>query len=410
MRVYDSLALVRGLWRAAVPMPVRRSIGPLTSRAVNELMLWGGRAGPVEAVDPSSPIVVSSLFGEVSGIARAAHLTVDALQAAGREVVSHDIRPILLRPEADHHLPGAANSTWILHCNPPEARTVLTTFPRAQWEARQRIGYWAWELPKAPRRWIRMERLFHAIWVPSRFTQESLQGGSTSIHLMPHPVPLIRASPKIRDDRFRFGGVQLLALADLKSTAARKNPLGALEAFRLLFPEPQSEVRLIVKIQNAAEDPSAMARLASMAEGRADVWLLTEALGQDAFEALVWSADVLVSLHRAEGFGLPIAEALARGQPALATAWSGNLTYMEGRAELLVDYSLRPVPPGTPTYGGRGQVWAEPDLRDAAAKLGRLVRDPDLRRRVGRAGQEQVAALSGAWSPAALAEALRPHS
>ena len=107
-------------------------------------------------------------------------------------------------------------------------------------------------------------------------------------------------------------------------------------------------------------------------------------------QSLIAGADVLVSLHRAEGFGLTPAEAMALGTPVLATAFSGVLDFMDETCALLVPSRSTPVDDPQGVY--RGQSWAEPDIAAAAEALVRLRADPALGVRLSEAARARVAA------------------
>lgn len=98
---------------------------------------------------------------------------------------------------------------------------------------------------------------------------------------------------------------------------------------------------------------------------------------------------MLVSLHRAEGFGLTPAEAMALGTPVLATGFSGVLDFMDDESALLIPF--KPTPVADPQGIYSGQTWAQPDIAAAAQALTRLREDPDLGRRLGEAGRARVA-------------------
>jgi glycosyltransferase involved in cell wall biosynthesis len=132
--------------------------------------------------------------------------------------------------------------------------------------------------------------------------------------------------------------------------------------------------------------------------GRGDIELITAPLTQAEMDALHDRAGLFLSLHRAEGFGLGIAETLSRGRAVLATDWSANVEFMPEARECRVDYRLVEIPPRTPIYGGHAARWAEPDLDDAAVKLRALVQDPALRRRIGTEGAALIAANLAPWS------------
>lgn len=397
------LAAARGVWRG-LPSDLRE--GPL-SRWVGG-RLRDGIAGGVEAqpwrAGPASSIVVSAFFNDTSGVATAGCMTACALERAGLRVERHDLGALLDAGGFQaHDLPGAADGVWLIHANPPEAKLALARLRREGWERRFRIGYWAWELPRAPADWLRAAAAFHAVWAPSRFTLDSLDCAACPRVLRPHPAPDVGVA---RPDRARFGlpetATAFLTLADLKSGAKRKNPLGAVEAFRRAWPQPQEEAVLVVKTQSAAADPAWLRELRAAAD-RPDIRLIDAALPREALLSLMASCDALVCLHRSEGFGLPVAEALALHRAVLVTGWSGTEVIAADLPEAArAPYRLVPVDdPGGP-YHDLSQTWAEPDLDAAAQRLRALASDPALRRAVAAAGGAALARLDAAWTPEVL--------
>jgi glycosyltransferase involved in cell wall biosynthesis len=142
--------------------------------------------------------------------------------------------------------------------------------------------------------------------------------------------------------------------------------------------------------------------------GRRDIQLFDVELSTAEVERLIASADAILSLHRAEGFGLTLAEAFGMGRPALATGWSGNMEFMGRLAYALIPFWPVAVDDPSRTYGGdlgAGQVWADPDLDAAAVAIRKLAGEAALRAQVGAAGREAVARLADHWTKAALAEA-----
>jgi glycosyltransferase involved in cell wall biosynthesis len=145
-------------------------------------------------------------------------------------------------------------------------------------------------------------------------------------------------------------------------------------------------------------------RLQAAVAGAQNIRIIEDALSSDARDALVARADVVVSLHRSEGFGLTLAEAMLAGKPVIATNWSGNLDFMTPDTSALIRCDLIPVcDPGGP-YEGIEAVWAEPDIGHAAAEMTRLV-EPDQRRRLGAAAQHASEAL---FRPTAFAARVAP--
>ncbi|CAN5145350.1 glycosyltransferase family 4 protein [soil metagenome] len=398
-----ALAVARGVW-AAAPSRVRDSLGMWVGGRLRDLLAGGARAPDLSVPAQASPIVVSAFFGGASGVAAAGRMTADALEAAGFAVIRHDLGALLESGGFQaHDLPGDPAGVWLLHANPPEAKLALARLRRDGWVRRFRIGYWAWELPRAPAAWLAFARAFHEVWAPTPFVRDSLIGADTRLVERPHPPPEVSGAAP---DRARFGlpseAVVFLAMADLHSGAARKNPLGAIEAFRLAWPQAQDHVVLLVKTHSASADPHALAALERAVEGRADIRVADGRLDRPGALSLIASCDVLLSLHRSEGFGLPIAEALALKRAVLATGWSGSETVLGDVVAARLPFSLVPVSdPGGP-YDDPTQLWAEPDLAAAAERMRALAADPALRREIGEAGAKAVARLGEAWTPPVL--------
>jgi glycosyltransferase involved in cell wall biosynthesis len=171
---------------------------------------------------------------------------------------------------------------------------------------------------------------------------------------------------------------------DAASSVTRKNPEGAIEAFRRAFRTDPS-ARLVLKAQRLAAAPAQKARLEALAAAP-NIEILDATLDDAALDALYDRADVLLSLHRAEGYGLTLAEAMRRGLPVVATDWSGNVDFVSDSVGIPVPWTLVPAEDPQRTYHHPHMRWAEPDLDAAAAALRRLRDEAGLSARLGAAG------------------------
>jgi glycosyltransferase involved in cell wall biosynthesis len=197
---------------------------------------------------------------------------------------------------------------------------------------------------------------------------------------------------------------------DFWSTLGRKNPLGAIEAFQRAFPPTLSgpspglpPARLVLKLSSGSQFPDAAKLLRERARADPRIQVLDGHLPLEQLDELYGGADVLLSLHRAEGFGLTLAEAMAGGLPVVATGYSGNLDFMPPGSAELVPCRRVPIARTEGDYR-EGWPWGEPDLDAAAAALRRLALDGDHHRRLALAGR---AAAQERLAPEVLAAVVR---
>lgn len=178
---------------------------------------------------------------------------------------------------------------------------------------------------------------------------------------------------------------------DPSSDPARKNPVAAITAFQHAFAGNEPNVRLIFRLNNAGATYMASETqrlLMQAAGGDTRIGFALEPMSYRKVLSLYASADAYISLHRAEGLGLGMLEAMRLGVPVIATGWSGNMAFMDHRSACLVRYRLVPVSGNHPFYQpnvlGPNAIWAEPVIEDAVAWMRHLYQHPDERRRLGR--------------------------
>ncbi|MFH0965569.1 MAG: glycosyltransferase family 4 protein [Planctomycetota bacterium] len=256
-------------------------------------------------------------------------------------------------------------------------------------EDRLNIGCWHWELSKFPAVFDKAFQYVHEVWVPSSFAQKAIaQRSPVPVIVMPHCIEAGTATPEARKALgLPEGGFLVLVMFDMQSYFERKNPLGAIEAFRRAF-RPEDKATLVVKVQHGASNPQA--RDALQRAINAGAILVDAVLSREDTLALVGACDVYLSLHRSEGFGLTIAEAMAMGKPVVATAYSGNMDFMGRSNAYPVDYRSVEIERDVGPYPA-GCVWADPDVEQASHLLRRIVDEPDGAREVGRRAQEDIA-------------------
>jgi glycosyltransferase involved in cell wall biosynthesis len=197
--------------------------------------------------------------------------------------------------------------------------------------------------------------------------------------------------------------VVVLVSFNLASSFVRKNPLAAVAAFRAAFGDRADRV-LVLKVGHPGHFPEDFSLLRDAVAGMANVRIETREMAVGEVHALTACADIVLSLHRSEGFGLVPAEAMLLGRAVVATGWSGNMDFMDADSAALVPFTLVPARDPRGVLEVPGAVWAEPDVGAAAEALRRLADDPAARAALGARGQARARAALGVES---LAVALR---
>lgn len=262
--------------------------------------------------------------------------------------------------------------------------------PEVRAASRRLVGYCYWELETLSDEMRRGAAAVDEVWVQTRFVEEAFANGSTTpVRLVPLPIPEPIASSRTRADfpvLASTGDRPLIGVTfDYFSVRERKHPLGAVEAFTRAFAPDEGPV-LVMKTLHGDRFPDQHAELLASAGRRPDVVVWDEQLTRPDQMAFLACLDGLVSLHRAEGLGLHLAEAMWLGTPVVATGYSGNLDFMDDDNSLLVGWSPTEVGDGGGIYPS-GARWAEPDLDHAAECLRRLVGDDRLRSELAANGR-----------------------
>ncbi len=398
----SSLRPLHRLWRL-LPASRRRA---LLARGTALLAPRPDRPPP----PPRAGMVVAGELSRASGLGEAARLMERAIAGLGVATWQADTG-VPLPGEAGKRLPPGpvpAGAPLLLHVNPPMLPWALLRLPRRLVHGRRVIGNWAWELPVVPESWRVGLGFVHEIWAPSHFTAEAFRAwlpedAGIPVRVVPNPVAVAPPRPSALD-RAAFGlpphAVVVLVSFSLASSNVRKNPLGAVQAFRAAFGDRPDRL-LLLKIGNPGHFPAEFAALSAAVAGCSNIRLETRTLPRADSHALTACADILLSLHRSEGFGLVPAEAMLLGRPVVATGWSGNMDFMDADSAALVGYRLVPARDPRGVFEAPGAVWAEPDVDQAAAALRRLADDPAARTALGARGQAMARARLGAVPVAA---------
>jgi glycosyltransferase involved in cell wall biosynthesis len=319
-----------------------------------------------------------------------------SVQASVYDLHRHVPKPEFLAEISHRQVDEIAGGIRIFHLNGEEIASALAAIEERQpgfFPRGYNIVAPAWELPRYPAEWARELDRFDEVWAPTAFVEASI-AAAVSVPVFrlrnacePHiTAHLQRSHFGIPTDRFA-----VLYFFDLRSYTTRKNPWATIDAFgRLIAARPTKRAHLVLKLNYSYIDPAVVTEIGNrIADLRDSVTLIDATLTNNETKNLIRCCDGFLSLHRSEGFGRGPAEAMFFGKPVVATGWSGNMEYMNDKVAFPVGYTLQPVNEGEyPHY--ENQVWADPDVAQAAKILIRIVDNPELGRTVGRRARDHM--------------------
>jgi glycosyltransferase involved in cell wall biosynthesis len=359
-RVADRFpGLVRGL-QAVLPESIRARItdtvlqGEAVSRERNLVFRDGRYENRVagKGLKPGCNLI-GFVFGDF-GIGEHLRYTARSLMAEGIpfSLLNYDRT---LHPQTDDSLAGYVSSHNPYHtnifCMNNEGVMNLHASRPEIFKDRYNIGYGFWELSNYPDEWLYPMNYLDEIWAPSRYIQEviSEKASVPAVH-MPMAVDFeLPGKGSRKDFGFSEEAFVFLFSLDFSSRIHRKNPGAVVAAFKRAFPGVKSNVALVIKtklVDSVAQQVKDYETLQEWVRGDSRIHLINEVYTKDRMLDLIHCCDVYVSLHRAEGFGLGMAEAMKMGKAVIATNYSGNTDFTRGDNACLVDYTLQKVEPG----------------------------------------------------------------
>lgn len=305
----------------------------------------------------------------------------------------------------------------LFHMNAPGLADQL--WLNKSWSALDRITATVpfWELPRLPASWLPILDSVDLILAPTHFVEDAVRASLPEANVIyyrqtvfvPENVPSDRAKWGIPE-----GAVAFVSSFDISSDIERKNPEAVIDAFRIAFPDDE-DVALVLKVNSSAEARALFAdRLEALLDAAAAeprIVLIDRVLDYGDVLSLYASSDVLLSLHRSEGLGLSLMEAMSLGKPVVTTGWSGNMDFTTEENSCLVGYDFIPVESRHPSYSseiiGEGILWADPRVDEAAAFMRRLAADREYAAALGARAKADMAAARAAYESGEIVEALR---
>jgi glycosyltransferase involved in cell wall biosynthesis len=363
------IAAVRSIWRL-LPREARRRL------FVRVTTMMAPSSGETSE---RLPVVVAGVLSSATGLGESARMNIDGLHHAGLPFSTINLSGSLL---AEANLPAYRSKsslspegagTLIVHTPGSTLPYALLLCGKKAVQGKRLVGFWHWELPTLPEDWHYACERLDEIWVPSEFCASAVRksfGGP--IRIIPHPVDVEGVRRQERHgDKFTA-----LTIFNMASGFERKNPLASIRAFKKAFNGDPS-ARMLIKVVSPDHYPEGMVALNAEVADSSNIEIMVNVMPRKGVMQLIAESDAVLSLHRAEGFGMLAAEAQLIGTPVIATDWSATKEFVTAETGIPIPYSM--VAAIDPQGGNHdpSQFWADADVDAAAAALVRLREDQD---------------------------------
>ncbi|WP_207907672.1 glycosyltransferase [Ancylobacter aquaticus] len=365
---------------------------------LSALSAMGRIEAPSEALRDAVPRRDLVIIGHANdtGVGRNLSMFAEALSSFQPLVFNADDGSCV-NPDAGYNPTIGARARVVLLCvNADRAPEMIARFAGICEDAHI-IGFYLWESDRPPANHTLGALAVDEIWTPSNYVAEAYR------KITPVPVTVVDKglhpplAPVSFLDRFRTDPSEFIFLtaAEFGSSIVRKNPLDVVKAFQRAFEDSDLNVRLLIKIREV--NPGHWSNIDSYWEeieeriaGDDRITLVEGNLTAEEYWTLMWSVDAMVSLHRSEGFGYFIADAMFAGKAVVVSDYSGSQDFCDADNAFLVPVQQTPAPPEYLASRGYIGQWGIPDVEAAARALYQAAADADLRATRASAGQSRV--------------------
>jgi len=340
--------------------------------------------------------IIGYMYAE-SGIGQSARSNVDALKASGIDFSVCDFQKgnvSRMGATFDEELIGEPMySVNLFHINADQMAYLMVHRNDLIVKNKYNIGYWAWELPDFPIEFAESAKFLDEIWTPSEFCRKAIAAKvAIPVKVVPHAITLpqdfeSKSSSKLLDS---IKSDYFISVFDCLSIPQRKNIDAVIDAFELAFGTKRQNITLYIKTSNLEKNKEFQEHLINKINRNPSIKLIDKYLEKEEVLTLLKGAKALVSLHRSEGFGLVIAEAMAVGTPVIVTGWSGNMDFTFDSNALIVKYDLVQLDKDHGPYQ-LGNTWADPDIEHAAQHMKDIINKPILVQKKAEKAREFVA-------------------
>jgi glycosyltransferase involved in cell wall biosynthesis len=386
--------LIKYIWKKKekIPLPIRLALG-------KNVATWAFRSAYQGKKIPKVQSLGVNLIGYMqaeSGVGEAARASLRGLEQSeiAFSVIDYRLGNISRMEEkiSYEYDESATHSVNLIHVNADQSKIAKDHLGDAITSNCYNIGYWYWEMSEFPSAFDFAFEQVDEVWVSSEYNYAAISARTTKpVTLIPPNIALKSTSLMSREELgFNDDDFIFFHMSDVLSMHQRKNPLGVVKAFNQAFADfPEQKVKLIIKISNLDKQPQLEKEILSIIDSEPRIELISGYMDRDTLNNFLKNIDSYVSLHRAEGFGLPIAEAMSLGKVVIATMWSGNVDFMNEDNSLPVSYELVKLKEQIGPYE-KDQLWAEPNLTDASDKMFCLANDVDLQTKLGEKAKETI--------------------
>ena len=365
----------------------------MVDSSMSKLNSDGGYTPFSRAAHPDGINLIGYIRGEI-GLGQSCRLVAGALEETGLEYTVYNYEQVSAIRSNDHSWDHRiTNSTPfninLIHIQPYELPLAYIRMSKNVWDERYNIVFWLWELERFPTQWENALDLADEIWTPSEFASESIRKVTNK---PVHTVPYALNTPDCGEyERRHFGLPEdtflFLCMYDCNSFIERKNPMGAISAYKKAFSSDNHGTGLVIKINNPQQED--LTKIQKELDGYSNIYIIAEVMEKTKVNALIAHCDVYVSLHRSEGFGLVPAEAMLLGTPVIATNWSSNTEFMNSSAACMVDYSFITIEKTQGPYEA-GNRWADPNIDQAAEYMQKLYKDKTYYNQISTTAKAQI--------------------